>query len=127
MNFKQYLAEFHNIEASQAFEKSEMPSNPIIGTEINSQLSVELDEIITSANLGIQKIRKVLFRYGLDLPAVYDVLEEGDEFAIELDGELFLYVLYYLTDEGNYDFHAEVTDWNGVDELMSDEEDQEEE
>lgn len=111
----------------QVIPAQEPNENPITKSEINSQLAIELGEIITSANLGFQKIRKVLLRYGLDLPALYDILEEGDEFAIELDDELFLYVLYYLTDEGNYDFYAEVTDWNGVDELMSDEEDLEEE
>ena len=111
----------------QVIPAQEPNENLIAKSEINSQLAIELGEIITSANLGFQKIRKVLFRYGLDLPALYDILEEGDEFAIELDDELFLYVLYYLTDEGNYDFYAEVTDWNGVDELMSDEEDLEEE
>ncbi len=122
MRFSKFL-----VEMDQVIPAQQSSENPIVNSEINSQLSVELDGIITSPNLGIQKIRKVLFRYGLDLPAIYEVLEEGDEFAIELDGELFLYVLYYLTDEGNYDFYAEVTDWNGVDELMSDEEDQEEE
>jgi hypothetical protein len=122
MRFSKFL-----IEMDQVIPAQQSSENPIVNSEINSQLSVELDGIITSPNLGIQKIRKVLFRYGLDLPAIYEVLEEGDEFAIELDGELFLYVLYYLTDEGNYDFYAEVTDWNGVDELMSDEEDLEEE
>lgn len=122
MRFSKFL-----IEMDQVIPAQQSSENPIVNSEINSQLSVELDGIITSPNLGIQKIRKVLFRYGLNLPAIYEVLEEGDEFAIELDGELFLYVLYYLTDEGNYDFYAEVTDWNGVDELMSDEEDLEEE
>ena len=122
MRFSKFL-----VEMDQVIPAQQSSENPIVNSEINSQLSVELDGIITSSNLGIQKIRKVLFRYGLDLPAIYEVLEEGDEFAIELDGELFLYVLYYLTDEGNYDFYAEVTDWNGVDELMSDEEDLEEE
>jgi hypothetical protein len=122
MRFSKFL-----VEMDQVIPAQQSSENPIVNSEINSQLSVELDGIITSPNLGIQKIRKVLFRYGLDLPAIYEVLEEGDEFAIELDGELFLYVLYYLTDEGNYDFYAEVTDWNGVDELMSDEEDLEEE
>jgi len=122
MRFSKFL-----VEMDQVIPAQQSSENPIVNSEINSQLAIELGEIITSPNLGIQKIRKVLFRYGLDLPAIYEVLEEGDEFAIELDGELFLYVLYYLTDEGNYDFYAEVTDWNGVDELMSDEEDLEEE
>jgi hypothetical protein len=112
---------------NQVIPAQEPSDNLILKSEINSQLVIELGNSITSPNLGVQKIRKVLFRYGIDLPAIYDILEEGDEFAIELDGGLFLYVLYYLTDEGDYDFYAEVTDWNGVDELMSDEEEQEEE
>jgi hypothetical protein len=43
-----------------------------------------LEDVITSANLGFQKIRKVLYRYGLDLPALYDINDDGDELALEL-------------------------------------------
>jgi hypothetical protein len=95
-----------------------------------SEFLVELDLPIPAQEpgdtLGFQKIRKVLYRYGLDLPALYDINEDGDELALELDGGLFLYVLYYSTDDGNYDFYAEVTNWDGVDKLMSDEEEPEE-
>ena len=68
MKFSEFLAEMDQVIPAQ--EPSE---NPVVKSEINSQLELELGDLITSPNLGIQKIRKVLFRYGLDLPAVYDI------------------------------------------------------
>ena len=151
MNFKQYLAEFHNIEAGQAFEKHETPtdgsisiSNPRVRAEINYRLDGELDDIFLSPESGIQRIRKVLHRFSLDMPALYDADAEGDEIVIRLDQfgrvidftylipnkveEIFyLYLIYYLTDDGRYDFYAELTDDEGLNEIMSDEEEDEEE
>jgi hypothetical protein len=151
MNFKQYLAEFHNIESGQAFEKHETPtdgsisiSNPRVRAEINYRLDGELDDIFLSPESGIQRVRKVLHRFSLDMPALYDADAEGDEIVIRLDQfgrvidftnlipnkveEIFyLYLIYYLTDDGRYDFYAELTDDEGLNEIMSDEEEDEEE
>jgi hypothetical protein len=151
MNFKQYLAEFHNIETGQAFEKHETPtdgsisiSNPRVRAEINYRLDGELDDIFLSPESGIQRIRKVLHRFSLDMPALYDADAEGDEIVIRLDQfghvidftnlipnkaeEIFyLYLIYYLTDDGRYEFYAELTDEEGLNEIMSDEEEDEEE
>jgi hypothetical protein len=92
MNFKQYLAEFHNIESGQAFEKHETPtdgsisiSNPRVRAEINYRLDGELDDIFLSPESGIQRVRKVLHRFSLDMPALYDADAEGDEIVIRLD------------------------------------------
>ena len=151
MNFKQYLAEFHNIEIGQAFEKHETPtdgsisiSNPRVRAEINYRLDGELDDIFLSPESGIQRVRKVLHRFSLDMPALYDADAEGDEIVIRLDQfgrvidftnlipnkveEIFyLYLIYYLTDDGRYDYYAELTDDEGLNEIMSDEEEDEEE
>ena len=151
MNFKQYLAEFHNIEAGQAFEKHETPtdgsisiSNPRVRAEINYRLDGELDDIFLSPESGIQRVRKVLHRFSLDMPALYDADAEGDEIVIRLDQfghvidfthlisnkveEIFyLYLIYYLTDDGRYEFYAELTDEEGLNEIMSDEEEDDEE
>lgn len=121
MRFSEFL-----VELDLPIPAQEPGDTPILRSEINQQMAQELGDVITSANLGFQKIRKVLYRYGLDLPALYDINDDGDELALELDGGLFLYVLYYSTDDGNYDFYAEVTNWDGVDKLMSDEEEPEE-
>lgn len=158
MNFKQYLQELHNIEVGQAFiahEPTEKASisvgNPDVATQINIQFLKELNGSIASASEGMQKIRKVLHRYGFDMPALYEIIEEGDEIVFELkqfgqphgptiygdtatgtevvdmDPDAYLYILYYLSDEGYYEFYAEVTDEEGLDELLSDEEEEPEE
>ena len=144
MNFKQYLAELNNIEPGQAFEKHETPtdgsisiSNPKIRAEINYRLEGELDDIFLSPESGIQKVRKVLHRFSLDMPALYDADVEGDEIVIQLDqfGKVidfthlipnkveevfYLYLIYYLTDDGYYDFYAEMANDDRVDSLLSD-------
>ena len=151
MNFKQYLAEFYSIEPGQAFEKHETPtdgsisiSNPRVRAEINYRLDGELDDIFLSPESGIQRVRKVLHRFSLDMPALYDADAEGDEIVIRLDQfgrvidftnlipnkveEIFyLYLIYYLTDDGRYEFYVELTDEEGLNEIMSDEEEDEEE
>jgi hypothetical protein len=100
--------------------------NPNLITEINFRLRNELDDILLTADQGIQKIRKTLHRYGFDLPAIYEADREGDELVIELnqfgfdDIESNIYILYYMTDRGVYDFYAEVGDDKRMDELLSD-------
>lgn len=142
MNFKQFLNEWASIETGQAIiahEPTEQASSSVMNrkvqAEINHLFLQEFTELILSPENGIQKVRKVLHRYGLDMPALYDADGEGDELviAIEQYGEasmspnLFLYLIYYLTDNGNYDFYAEITNQEGVEELLSDEEDDENE
>jgi hypothetical protein len=140
MRFKQYLTELTNIENGQAIQAHEPTgegsiaiTNPKIRMEINYRLVNELYEPFLSPEAGIQKIRKVLHRFGFDMPALYDADPEGDEIIFELDQfgleglESNLYILYYLTDEGHYEFYAEVGDENRMEELTSDEEIDEEE
>jgi hypothetical protein len=101
--------------------------------EMNYRLMNELYQPFLSPEGGIQAIRKVLHRYGFDLPALYDADPEGDEFVIDIDQygqenlSTNLYVLYYLTDEGHYEFYAEVGNDARMEELLSDEEEDEEE
>jgi hypothetical protein len=94
---------------------------------VNHDLDMELDDIILSPEIGFYKIRKVLHRYGFDLPALYGIEEEGDESVFDLHDGSLLYVLYYLTDDGNYDFYAKLTDEAGVEEMLSKDEGLEEE
>lgn len=158
MSFKKYLTELANIEvgqAIQAHEPSEEASSsvlaPRIFTEINHRLIVELNEVILSPEQGIQKVRKVMHRYALDMPVLYDLDPMGDEYIIELkqfgqahgatifgdyttgtevintNPDAYLYFIYYLTDDGHYDFHAEMIREDDIDEILSDDEDDEEE
>lgn len=142
MRFKEYLQELNlsGVEDAQA-EKAHEPTgeassqitNPKIRMEINYRLTNELYGAFLSPEGGIQAIRKVLHRYGFDMPALYDADPEGDEIAFEIEqfGQdnlaTNIYILYYLTDEGHYEFFAEVGDDARMDELMTEgEEDNEE-
>ena len=142
MRFREYLQELDlsTIEDSQAEdahepsgEASSQITNPRIRMEINYRLTNELYQPFLSPEGGIQAIRKVLHRYGFDMPALYDADPEGDEIVFEVDQfgqenlSTNLYILYYLTDEGHYEFFAEVGDNARMDELMAEgEEDNEE-
>ena len=97
---------------------------------INRHLDNELDDTILSPESGIQKIRKVLYRYGVDIPALYGTDPEGDEIVLDLDekdGKYYLYLIYALTDDNHYEFYAEIVDEEGLEEIESDEEEDEEE
>jgi hypothetical protein len=94
---------------------------------VNHDLEMELDDTILSPEVGFFKIRMVLHRYGFDLPVLYDIEEEGDESSFVLHDGYLLYVLYYITDDGNYDFYAKLTDEAGVEEMLSKDEGLEEE
>lgn len=134
MRFKQYINELANIEVGQAVKAHEPMGedsidilNPKVEMEINTRLMVELREGFVYPESGIQKIRKVLHTYGLDMPALYEIDPEGDEIAIEVNQygieglDSNIYILYYLTDEGHYEFYAEIGDDERMDELMSEE------
>jgi hypothetical protein len=140
MKFKQFMEELTSIESGQAIEAHEPTGegssaidNPKIRMEINYRLTNELYSSFLSPEGGIQAIRKVLHRFGFDMPALYDANPEGDEivFDIEQFGQENLttniYILYYLTDEGHYEFFAEVGDDARMDELLSDGEEEDEE
>ena len=140
MRFKQFVEELTSIESGQAVdaheptgEASSAITNPKIRMEVNYRLANELYGPFLSPEGGIQAIRKVLHRYGFDMPALYDANPEGDEIVFEIEQfgqenlSSNLYILYYLTDEGSYEFFAEIGDDARMDELMSDgEEDNEE-
>lgn len=131
MRFKQFVEEWTSIESGQAIEAHEPTGegssaidNPKIRMEMNYRLTNELYSPFLSPEGGIQAIRKVLHRFGFDLPALYDADPEGDELVIELnqfgqeDLASNIYILYYLSDEGHYEFFAEVGDDERMDELM---------
>jgi hypothetical protein len=134
------MEELTSIESGQAIEAHEPTGegssaidNPKIRMEINYRLTNELYSSFLSPEGGIQAIRKVLHRFGFDMPALYDANPEGDEVAFEIEqfGQENLttniYILYYLTDEGHYEFFAEVGDDARMDELLSDGEEEDEE
>ena len=119
MKFKSYL---------QSHVEESPFSDLKVRTEINHALEAEIDStVMMTPEGGVQRMRKVLSRYSIDFPAFEDLDTDGDESIYELDAGVYLYFIYYLTDDGNYEFHAEITNDEGIEEILSDvEEDSEE-
>jgi hypothetical protein len=99
--------------------------------QVNDQLGQQLAKFVPSIEQAFDSIRATLsmHEYSLQESLVYDV--EGDELVFELNSNnelkerCFLYVIFYRTDDGQYDIFAEVTDEEGLDALMSEDTDEE--
>lgn len=110
----------------------EMPAvDSSIITQVNRELEDSLSDNVLTPQSGFQRIRKILFRYRLDMPALYELDNESDEivldiFDMEMKYSAKLYVIYSLNEEGYFEFYAEAGDSDRMDELISDEGDQEE-
>jgi hypothetical protein len=131
INFKAYLTE--EIQPGQAImahepndKQSLSVNNPVLVAKINSVFTIELSDIFLSPESGFQKVRKVLHRFGLDMPPMYGMDPDGDEIVIDVTqfgdaslGSGLLYILYSLNDEGYYDFYAEINDEVGIEELLA--------
>jgi hypothetical protein len=117
MKFKQFLTEL-------AMPVDSAIQDVAIEEAVNAQLDKELQDVILSPQIGFLKIRKVLRMFNFDIPTSYSVEQEGDEVVLDLlgDTDSLLYVLYYQTDDGNYDFYALVDDEEGIEEIISEDE-----
>ena len=122
MKFKEFLTELAMPEVSL------MARDVAVEEEINRQLEMGLKDVILSPQIGFYKVRKVLNRFGYDLPTSYVPDQDGDEVVLDVFGsDSLLYVLYYRTDDGNYDFYAHVDDDEGIEEILSKDEELEKE
>jgi|694.fasta_scaffold41269_3 hypothetical protein len=120
MNFKEFITE--------SLDES-MPGMPGIDSEtkqkLNLLLLIELEKPVLTIEAGMSKIRKILYLEGIAFESFSDLEEEGDEIATQLNDADYLYILYFPTDDGYYDFYAEVTDENGIIQAMSETEGEE--
>lgn len=113
--------------------------------EINRNLSAELSSHFTNPYGGWMKIRKVLEMYSITLPKViFHDAEEGEEvvavsqfggsWGADLSGsvtsphtiqdeEYYLYYSYGIAHGGFYEAFAVITDEEGLNDLISDDED----
>ena len=119
MSFKQY---FNQMATEPMVEIVEMNDDSSV-VEVNQLLETELDKPFLSPQSGILAIRKVLQYFSTSMPALYDIDPEGDEVTYDLDNGLSIYLIYSSTDEGYYEFYAEVGDEERMNELMSEEDD----
>lgn len=126
MNFKEFLSESYGTFINQ---EPDVPQEQVIRLA-NQYLQKELAGEFESPDEAFFKIRKVLIRFFIELPPVYDLDKEGDEVVFYLKEfqrtnnhnaiDAYLYVLYYLTDDGRYDFYAEITDEENIEKFIED-------
>lgn len=119
MNFKEFI-----LETTEA-----MPEEPGMDKEVRDKLNllllIELEKPVLTVEAGISKIRKILYLEGIAFESLLGLDSEGDEIATQINDDDYLYILYFPTDDGYYDFYAEVTDEQGIIEAMSETEGQE--
>jgi hypothetical protein len=94
-------------------------------SRVNDVLFADLDAPFLTPQAGFEQIRKILMMYGVDMPAVFDIDPEGDEVVLDINTYSttplgLLYILYSLSDEGYYEFYAEITDDAGIEKLLAD-------
>lgn len=115
---------------------TEQVVDSVVIDKINSGFEEELTEKVLTPETGFQRIRKILFRFRMDIPAIYDLDSEGDELVLDVTpltepiddfSDCALYVIYAPTEDGYYEFYAELTDNDGIEDLLSQEGDEVEE
>lgn len=114
MNFKDYMHQY---------SVTGEPTGSI--EEINSSL-VGVSDVVSSPEEGISETISILKEFGYNVPKFFGLDTEGDELVLQLKDECYLYIIYASNDEGRYDFYAEVVDEEGLQEIISgdDEEDE---
>lgn len=93
--------------------------------ELNKLLETELDKPFNSPQNGILEVRKVLQYANQSVSTPYETDPEGDEVVLDLQNGLSLYLLYAPNDEGYYEFYAEAGDEERMDELLSEDDEEE--
>lgn len=89
--------------------------------EVNNKLLHLLEFTFSDPYHGLETVRSVLLDHGIDIPMIYDIDGEDDEFTVQIEEDLYLYVVYVTVDEGVVNFHAELTDEQGLEEILSEE------
>jgi len=118
---------------SQFISEMEEPITMTIGSSdvfdsLNQELQTKLSDIFSSPEGGFQTIRNIMASYDANLPMIDNLDSEGDEMAIDIetpDGPFILYVIYSLTDNDDYEFYAEIIDDDDLEEILSDEDEEE--
>ena len=115
--------------------------------EINTLMAQSTEQAFITPHIALEKVRKVLANFGVHIPGRKFLEGETGDFTVELfqfggaigktaDGSdldgtenlgHFLYFEWQLNENGYFDVFAEVVTSDELEDLLSDEEDQEEE
>jgi len=119
MDFKHFIKEDYE-ESTGAMSVDSHSLDSSVVEKLNLMLNVALEDPVYTPETGVTLIRKVLMVENLNFHPIYDLSNEGEEIVEALDNtDKYIYILYYPTDDGYYDFYAEVTDEEGAEEMLN--------
>ena len=85
--------------------------------KLNDEINISLEGNVITPQTAMQRVRNVLEKHDVDLPIVFDMDEDGDEYAFKVEDH-YLYFIYAKTDKGFYECYAEITDESGLQKLL---------
>jgi hypothetical protein len=85
--------------------------------KINDDVNAALEGEILTPQSAMQKVRAVLEKHDVDLPIVFDMDEDGDEYAFKVEDH-YLYFIYAKLNNGFYESFAEIADEARLMELL---------
>ena len=119
MQFKQFITEDYSETTGIDPVDSHILDSAIV-EKLNLMLNVALEDPVYTPETGVTLVRKILMIENLDFHPIYDLSSEGEEIVEAIDNtDKYVYILYYPTDDGYYDFYAEVTDEDGAEEMLN--------
>ncbi len=89
---------------------------------LNEQFATVFEAPILSPDIGYRRVQELLAAYHLQFPLFAYPLDSVDGehiYGIQTDQHWFLYTAYFQLENGTYEFYAEILDANGLDELLS--------
>jgi len=87
--------------------------------EINEEINNNIEGVVLTPQSAMQRVRNVLEKYSIDLPIVFDMDEDGDEYAFKVDDH-YLYFIYGKLENGFYEAYSEIADEARLMELLED-------
>jgi hypothetical protein len=108
-------------------------ADDVLSDGINDKLEYIFNNIIKKSNKQIILISATMTYNVFNFSKKFmneepiKILLKNDEVILDLEDDLGVYIIYYLTDDDNYEFYAEVGKESRMEELLSDGENKEEE
>jgi hypothetical protein len=87
--------------------------------DINDELFETLEDPVLTPQTGLQRVANILNHYGIEIPVVFEMDSEGDEYIFRLENN-YLYFIFSPNESGFYEVFAQVVDEDELHEILSD-------
>jgi len=87
--------------------------------DINDELFETLEDSVLTPQTGLQRVANILNHYGIEIPMVFEMDSEGDEYIFRLEDN-YLYFIFSPNESGFYEVFAQVVDEDELQEILSD-------